>query len=407
MRSAARWFSITFAALCLLSFIVLIAAGSGPGSRWSLAWRCDGRDAITYYYAALGAYEGLSPYDRGAILQQLNEAPFFVYPIFALPLFMPLIIFGPKTALILFGILHLICLAGLVALWRRLLPIDWRLLVLLLPVGFGGASVHDLCSGNVVAFESLALWLGVAALWRGRPRRFAALIGIAAMPKLLWLALLPLALWRSLSAWRSPAAVIALAVALFGGWLLLWPIGLLQWLGNMLSTRGVRYNVFTILRDLDHALGGDVGGPPWLRWEAWVYAAWLAVVVVVLIMTLRQRAGMRSLSLLAPLTLLAVWPGNLSYSWLVVLPVAAAVVFFLASRGSTAFALLLALLCILPQPLLDWSGFGLAFGQGTFITILVFWVVLSGIVLRNGEAFETWLCGAIGPGSATEPRLVH
>lgn len=367
-------------------------AGLDSTSRWSFVGRCDGRDAVTYYYAALGAYEGLSPYDRSAILQQLNETPFFVYPLFAVPLFFPLIVFELQTALILFGILHLICFAGLVALWRRLLPIDGRLLSLLLPVGFGATAVHDLCSSNIVAFETLALWLGIAALWRERVGRFAAWIGIAAVPKLLWLALLPLALWRSLSAWRALVAVAAIAAFLFGLWLLVWPATVLAWLGNVLSTTGIRYNVFTILRDLDRALGGDIGGSPFGRWEVWAYGGWFVVVAVIFLTTLQRKAGLRSLSLLAPLTLLAVWPGNLSYSWLIVLPVAAAVIFFLAGRGATALALLLALLCVLPQPLLHWAG--LPFGHATFLTVLAFWAVLSAIVLQRGNEFEAWLGGA-------------
>ncbi len=390
--STSKQFSVAFAAVCFLSLIVLIVAGLDSASRWSFAGRCDGRDAVTYYYAALGAYEGLSPYDRSAILQQLNETPFFVYPLFAVPLFLPLIAFGLETALVLFGLMHVIGFAGLVLLWRRLLPIDWRLLAVLLPVGFGATAVHDLCSSNVVVFEALALWLGIAALWRGRAGRFAAWISIAAVPKLLWLALLPLTLRRSWSAWRGLAGVATIAVVLFGLWLVVWPQTLLAWLGNVLSTTGIRYNIFTILRDLDHALGGDIGGSPFLRWEFWGYGVWLAFVTAIVLTMLRRQAGLRSLSLMAPLTLLVIWPGNLSYSWLIVLPVAAAAIFFLADRGATMSALLLTFLCVLPQPLFEWAGFP-TFGQITFLTVLVFWVVLTGIILRQGGAFEAWLGG--------------
>ena len=385
-----KQFSIAFGGLCLLSLAVLIAAGFDSTTRWSFAARCDGRDAVTYYYAALGVYEGLSPYDRAAILQQLNETPFFVYPLFAVSLFFPLIPFGLETALILFGILHLIGFAGLILLWRRLLPIDWRLLALLLPVGFGAAAVHDLCSSNVVVFESLAIWLGIAALWRGRIGRFATWIGLASVPKLLWLTLLPLALWRSLSAWRPLAMVGATAGLLFGLWLLAWPATIVGWLSNVLSTTGIRYNVFTVLRDLDHVLGGDIGGSPFLRWEFWGYGIWLVFVAAIVLTMLRRKVGLRSLTLMAPLTLLVIWPGNLSYSWLIVLPVAAAAIFFLADRGATMSALLLTFLCVLPQPLSEWAGF-LAFGQITFLTALVFWAVLIGIILRRGRAFEAWL----------------
>lgn len=390
-----KQFSVAFATLCLLSFAVLIAAGLDSTSRWSFAGRCDGRDAVTYYYAALGVYEGLSPYDRGAILRQLNETPLFVYPLFAVPFFLPLIAFGLETALVLFGILHLIGFAGLVLLWHRLLPIDWRLLAVLLPVGFGAAAVHDLCSSNVVVFEALAVWLGIAHLWRGRVGRFATWTAMASVPKLLWLALLPLALWRSLPAWRAVAATAVGAALLFGCWLLAWPETMLAWLGNVLGTTGIRYNVFTILRDLDRALGGEIGGSPFGRWEVWAYAAWLVFVAAIFLTALRRKAGLRSLSLLAPLTLLAMWPGNLSYSWLIALPCAAAVIFFLAGRGVTVSALLLVLLCVLPQPLLHWAG--LPFGHATFVVVLAFWAVLSGIVLRRGAELESWL-GDAGAG---------
>lgn len=135
--------------------------------------------------------------------------------------------------------------------------------------------MHDLCSSNVVVFEALAVWLGIAALWRGLSGRFAAWIGLAAIPKLLWLALLPLALWRSLAAWRALAATTAIAALLFAGWLLAWPETVLAWLNNVLSTRGIRCNVLTILRDLDRALGGDIGGSLPGRWEVWAYGGWL------------------------------------------------------------------------------------------------------------------------------------
>lgn len=370
---------------------MLIASGLDGDSRWSFAARCDGRDAMTYYYAALGLVEGLNPYDRAEILRHLNETPHFVYPIFTLPFFLPLVVFEPPTALVLFGVAHLVGFVALIAIWRRLLPIDWRLQALLLPVGFGATAIHDLCSSNVVTFEALAVWLGIALLWQGKPNRFLGWVTLAALFKFLWLALLPLALRYAVASWRACTAVIATLMAALVAWFFLWPQTFWQWLVNVRSTTAIRYNVFTALRTLDESLGGAIGGPLLDRWETWAYGFWIAFVLAVVIALLRRGLGIRSLSLLAPLTLLVLWPGNLSYSWLIALPIASALIFFLAARGQSAFAIAMTAICIVPQPMFEQMESVFPFGQRTFCFVVFLWIVVVAVMWRMREPFETWL----------------
>lgn len=386
-----RGFSLLFAGLCLLSLAALIAAGLDETSRWAFARRCDGRDTFTYYYAAVGALEGFNPYDRIGLWRHLGNFPHFVYPIFTLPLFLPLALFDLDAALVLFAVLHVAGFAGLIALWRRLLPVDWRLLALLLPVGFGATAIHDLCSGNIVVFEALALWTAILLLWRGRTTAFSVWIALAAAPKLLWLGLLPLALLHARDAWRALASIGAAFAALFALWVLLWPQSIAFWLGNLRVTTTIRYSFFTGLREIDRLLGGDVGGALLQRWEAWGYGLWLLFVALMLIILIRRGVGLRSASIFLPLTLVAAWPGNLSYTWLAVLPSAAVLVFFLAAQGERLPALALSALLVLPQPLLYWAGMGERFGLGTLVTALVCWLAFACVMLRRAQALESWL----------------
>jgi hypothetical protein len=387
-------FPILFGCLCLASLAVVIAAGLDDGSRWRFVRTCDGRDVFTYYYAVQALLDGFSPYDRVALYAHFGQVPTFVYPLFTLPVFLPLAPFDLTIAKILFAVLHVLGFIGLILLWRRLLPIDWRLLALLLPVGFGATAIHDLCSGNVVTFEALALWLGILLLWQGRTGAFILWAVLAASFKLLWLALLPLVLLGSRNSWRALALTGAGVLALFGLWLLVWQESFAHWLGNLRVTTAIRYNVFTGLRDIDRVLGGEIGGPLWQRWESWGYALWLVFVALFLIVLIKRGLLLRSATLFAPLTLLAVWPGNLSYSWLIALPSAAALVFFLAGQGKRVIAAALAGLLVLPQPLLFWAGMGERFGLGTLATVLVFWLAFAVVMLRRQQELETWLTPA-------------
>lgn len=391
-----RAFGLLFLALCGGAIAVLLFYGlHDDASRWAFANRCDGRDAVTYYFAALASLQAISPYDLQTITAQFQVGALFVYPLFTLPLFYPLLAFDPDTALLLLALLRLACLAGLVRLWSRLLPVDWRWQLVFLPVGLGGAAVHDLCSANVVAFEALALWLGIGALWRGGVGSFAGWIGVAALPKLSWLALLPLALQQARSAWRAIALVLGAAAALFALWIALWPDSFGQWFAHTRMTATFRYNIFTLLRTVVAMLGGDVTGAYVTRIEAWGYGLWIGLVALVLLQALRRGIGLRSLTLLALASLLAVWPGNLSYSWLPLLPLVPVVAFFLSRNGMSMAGLMLAVLCLWPQPLLDWTGPGNVMGQGAFVAVAALWASLAVIVARWPDAFEAWLGGGL------------
>jgi hypothetical protein len=383
-----RWFVPVFVALCLASFAVT-ASGFPPLGAPDPARSCHGSDLFNYYYAARGALEGLSPYDRTAIIDRFGNPIHFVYPLYALPAFLPLALFDFATARAIYLLAQLAALAGIIAIAHRSLRIDWRWLSLLLPAGFGATTLHDLCSGNTVIFESFFLWLAIAMLWRRRADGFALALFLAALPKLLWLMLLPLLLHRSVVAWRSffTAAI---------GVLLVWTIWfatssdtLWRWLSNVRATTGFRTNVFTILRWFDEAWGGTVGGPLLQRWETWGYGLWIALVGAVFALALRRGVGFRTLSLFAPLSLLAVWPGNGVYSYVPLLPIAAALIFFLAGRGHPLAALTLTVLCLLPEQVFFLPDTGLPFFHATTLVVLVFWASFAVLILRQPQAFDT------------------
>ena len=174
---------------------------------------------------------------------------------------------------------------------------------------------------------------------------------------------------------------------------MLWPQGVSAWFANARLTTTFRYNVFTLLRGVVDMAGGDATGSYVTRIEAWGYLLWIALVGAVLLAAWRAGVGLRALSLLALVSLLAVWPGNLSYSWLPLLPAAVAAIFFLAVSGRHGWALVLTALCVWPQPLLEWLGPGNTMGQGTFASVLAVWASLATIVRRWPREFEAWLGG--------------
>ena len=379
--------------------MLLASAVFPPAGLPSPAKACPVGDVFNYYYAIEAAREGINPYDRAAVIARFGHPIHFVYPLYALPVFLPLALFDFPTARLIYFVLQLGALAGLVFIVRRLLPVDWRLLALLLPAGFGGTLLRDLCGANTVLFESLLLWLALAMLWRGRANGVALALFVASLPKLLWLALLPLLLLH-----RSPAARRSFAIAGFAV-LALWALWLAvsfetvwRWLVNVRVTTGFRNNLFTMLRWLDEAWGGAVGGPLLERWEAWGYGLWLALVGAVFVLVLRRQPGLRTLSLFALASLLAVWPGNGLYSFVPALPIAAAVIFFLAGNGKHFAALALAVFCLLPEQAYLLLHIGFPYFHVTTLMVLAVWAVFASLILRQPQAFEAWL---------TQTRATH
>jgi hypothetical protein len=389
------WFRPVFAGLCLAALALLIVSIFDTRVAFSAAGRCNSGDLFNYYYAARGAVDGVDPYLREAILAHSGKDIHFLYPIYALPVFLPLIAFDFDTARVIYALLQLAAVIGMGWIACRLLPVErWALLLFLL-VGFGAVLLRDLCSANTVIFEALLLWLAIAALWRLRAERFLVWLFLAALPKLLWLALAPLLLHRAVNGWRTLLKGALIGAALLGLWLAVAPQTVLHWLINVRATTHFRLNVFTAARWIDEASGGAIGGPLLGRWETWVYAAWIALVVGVLVVALRRGIGLRTLSLFAPLSLLAVWPGNSAYSWVPLLPVAVTVIFFLAQSGRPGAAAALTFLCVLPQQLFLLSGIGFAYQHTVMGTVLVLWLALAALVLGRPQALETWLQGKL------------
>jgi hypothetical protein len=389
------WFRPVFAGLCLAALALLIVSIFDTRVAFSAAGRCNSGDLFNYYYAARGAVDGVDPYLREAILAHSGKEIHFLYPIYALPVFLPLIAFDFDTARMIYALLQLAALIGMGWIACRLLPVERWALLLFLPVGFGAVLLRDLCSANTVIFEALLLWLAIAALWRLRAGRVLVWLFLAALPKLLWLLLAPLALHRTMAGRRALLNGALIGFALMTLWLLVAPQTLLHWLTNVRATTHFRLNVFTVGRWIDEASGGAIGGPLLGRWETWVYAAWIALVVGVLVVALRRGIGLRTLSLFAPLSLLAVWPGNSAYSWVPLLPVAVTVIFFLAQSRRPGAAVALTFLCVLPQQLFLLSGIGFAYQHTVMGTVLVLWLALATLVLGRPQALETWLQGKL------------
>jgi hypothetical protein len=160
------WFRPVFAGLCLAALALLIVSIFDTRVAFSAAGRCNSGDLFNYYYAARGAVDGVDPYLREAILAHSGKEIHFLYPIYALPVFLPLIAFDFDTARVIYALLQLAAVIGMGWIACRLLPLERWALLLFLPVGFGAVLLRDLCSANTVIFEALLLWLAIAALWR-------------------------------------------------------------------------------------------------------------------------------------------------------------------------------------------------------------------------------------------------
>lgn len=387
----ARWFVPAFVLLCLLSLALLIVSAFDRTIWFAAGGRCDGGDLLNYYYATQAWLNGVSPYDQSAIAARFGQYAHYVYPIYALPLFLPLLAFDFDTARLVYAALQLAAVAGLMLILRRLLPVDWRLVLLSLPLGFASTLLRDLCHANTVVFETFFLFLAIAFLWRGRRLNFVAALYAAAVPKLLWLALLPLLAHRVLGAYRRLALSLLPALAAAALWLALWPHSFWHWLANVRVTTSFRFNVFTLGRWLRETLGGAGADTLLGRWEFWTYAIWLALVGAVVMLAMRRGAGLRTLSLFLPLSLLAMWPGNGVYSWVPLLPIAAVLVFFLASRGDGVWAFVLATLCLAPWQAIALIAPGLPWLFAPLLATVALWLAAASVVLRQPIALELWL----------------
>jgi hypothetical protein len=175
-------------------------------------------DFRIYLDAARAAMAGLDPY-RLEDLSRAAGRPIdigFVYPPAVLPPFIALSALPEATPFALWMALKLLCLVGLVMLWRRLVPrtVPVFALALVAAFGFNATALWDLRMGNIALIESTLIWAGLACYVAGRLFWFAALVTAAAVFKLAPIALLVLLLVPGGNAKPRPRLFIA-AVAAF------------------------------------------------------------------------------------------------------------------------------------------------------------------------------------------------
>jgi hypothetical protein len=344
---------VAIAAASLASLAVTLIYGFSDDSLWSFAARCDNRDTVTFYYAARGALSGLDPYNNQALQQVYGVFAWWVYPPSALPLFLPLTLLPFAGAVIVFNVLKAIAAVALIAVWRSALPALGRDIAfwLFAGVALNTTVLQDWCSGNIAIFESLAIWGAVLLSLRSRPVAACAVIVLISLIKPLWLVLLLpwLATPHSTRAHRAALCSLAIGMVLIGLWLVLDYASFLAWLHNARSTLSIRYNLFELAKDLRLGLGGGLDVPWWQRPEYALYAVWCALVVV--LSWRRWRDGQSNglqLALLLIMAIAAVNPANLSYSWVMVLPI-----LYLAARDRPwPWCAVIVTIALLPAPLL-------------------------------------------------------
>ncbi len=195
----------------------LLLALYGAGVFVALSLHPDGFqwDLRSYCAAGRALAAGEDPYgvDWGRASSPTRA---FVYMPATLPLWRPFGELGETAAYYAFLYSKLIALALLIWLWRtRFVRGDADVLFYVLcALGFSGTVYSDVAAGNISIFEQLVLWLGLAALLRGRLLAFSALIVVVASFKVTLLLLLAL-VWLARAPLRVRCAHFAGALAAF------------------------------------------------------------------------------------------------------------------------------------------------------------------------------------------------
>jgi Protein of unknown function (DUF2029). len=192
LAPAAKWWPVALALLlCVIASWKVIAA------QW---------DFEVYYYAARALRAGLDPYSTQSVTKVAGKPmPLpFVYPPAFLTLFAPFASLSLAVAKSVYLGAKLASLAGLLVIWGCFCRSSRETFILLVMVllGFSATIFSDLYAGNITCFEQLLVWLGIAALLTGRRTLFAVLIPVAAVPKVLPMALVLLLLFEGRKAIR-------------------------------------------------------------------------------------------------------------------------------------------------------------------------------------------------------------
>lgn len=210
---------LTVAAILLL-YLLRAVLLLGPNDRW---------DFNNLYFASQVWFtEGIDPYDF-ATLQSASEGVArerLVYAPVTLAVVWPFTLLSLELAQRVYGLLVLAAVAGLVVFWQRAVlcrPWDWGWLVFAL-LAFNSTVYIGLKSGNIAALEQVLIWLALWQFIRERYLFFALLIAVAALFKLVPVALLGLLLltgerrwWQWLLLGLSAFAVLLVTTSLLVG----------------------------------------------------------------------------------------------------------------------------------------------------------------------------------------------
>lgn len=352
---------LTLGLAAMAGDFALLAAGKGD-----FAGACRQHDFITYYYAAKAIALGISPYDIEAIARATGEQVLYVYTWFMTAPFRLLLDFDFESARLIFVAAKLLASAALALLgWRLWVGNGARLAwAAFFICGLNGAWMLDMCLGNVVVFEALALWAALLALLRGRLFWFAALVALASLNKIVYLGFLPLAplLYPGRrNAWLWPAAIVLCLTLLAALCWFLEPALSAQWLRNLRPVPGLRYNWLNIAK-LALGFTKEVEGalPLWQRLDFYIYLAistgfWAGAALAYL-KSARHGATDRALGIVALYTLAfaATVPFAFSYSWVYTLGAVFVVLTQALRRGGAWSIAGLAIAALALVPLRAW-----------------------------------------------------
>lgn len=249
-------------------------------------------DAGTYHLAARAALAGLDPYSLESLSSLAGGKVVihpFVYPPLGLVPFIPLARSPLSSALAVWMAFKVALLVGLVILWHRVArEVEWLPLALVALFAFGSSALWDLRAGNVGILEATLVWMGLAAFVRGRRGAFSAWIVAASCFKLAPAVLLLLLLVPTADRPGEPKRVIipVLAlVALVCGPLWIGPAAHWAFLSNLAEVFPVgASNPSLLALFLTYARGASSSEA---LARAVAIVAWLAAVVVVLVLSAR------------------------------------------------------------------------------------------------------------------------
>jgi thiosulfate reductase cytochrome b subunit len=130
-------------------------------------------------------------------------------------------------------------------------------------------------------------------------------------------------------------------------WFALDPASFYAWVNNAISTLQIRYNLFELAKDMRLRLGGELKAPLWQRPEYALYLAWILAVGWLLWRNWRAGTSPLLAGSLLVLAVPAAGPANLSYSWVVAVPL----VYMAVMQAEGPWRWIIAALAIMPPPL--------------------------------------------------------